>query len=475
FTYTIGRADLGRLEPVIGRRLGGNLATAGRATGPWTALRIAGDGSVNALEASGVDAVTVSAKYDATIRSGDFARADATATGEASFLTVFGTAVQQASGTFALAEERLGFDVRLTLTEGRAGALEGRVVLHPDRRAIDVAALKLTLDHAPWQLDPGATPPSVAWNDDGITVGAMRFVGGAAADERIDVAGTWRTDGRGALRVQAKHVFLETLQGAFEQPARYGGLVDDLDATISGTRDHPIVSGTISIVDGRVRRLSYQKLAGRIALADQMFDVDLRLDQAPGVWLTAKGSAPRALVRDDLPERAMDIAIVSSPIGLALLEGLTDVVDQVAGSMRIDVRVIGTTRDPHFQGTLALDDAGFRVVSSGARYKHGRALFRLTSDRVAIESFHVEDANGRPLDVHGSLATHELTVGDLEIDASARRFEVLRNQFGRIEADAVLRLRGKFETPRLGGTITLVGGDLKVDEILDRLLFQPYA
>jgi autotransporter translocation and assembly factor TamB len=58
---------------------------------------------------------------------------------------------------------------------------------------------------------------------------------------------------------------------------------------------------------------------------------------------------------------------------------------------------------------------------------------------------------------------------------SARGFEVLRNEFGNVEVDARLRLRGRFESPRIEGSITVVGGELKVDEILDRSLFRPYA
>ena len=72
-------------------------------------------------------------------------------------------------------------------------------------------------------------------------------------------------------------------------------------------------------------------------------------------------------------------------------------------------------------------------------------------------------------------ATHELRVGDLEIEARAQRFEVMRNELGRIDVDATLQVRGQFESPRIAGDVTISTGDLKVDEILQRTLFQPYA
>src|SRR5207253_3774154 len=107
--------------------------------------------------------------------------------------------------------------------------------------------------------------------------------------------------------------------------------------------------------------------------------------------------------------------------------------------------------------------------------KNIRAQFGLAREKIAVESLHVEDVDGNPLDVHGSLGTHELRVGDVEIEATARRFELLRNPLGRLDVDASLQVRGRFETPRITGDITIASGNVRVDEILERTLFQPYA
>jgi translocation and assembly module TamB len=92
-----------------------------------------------------------------------------------------------------------------------------------------------------------------------------------------------------------------------------------------------------------------------------------------------------------------------------------------------------------------------------------------------VDALHVEDVDGDPLDVHGSLGTHELRVGALEIEMTARRFELMRNELGRIDVDATLQVRGRWESPRIGGTVTIASGTLRVDEILTRTLFQPYS
>src|SRR5439155_25197527 len=196
---------------------------------------------------------------------------------------------------------------------------------------------------------------------------------------------------------------------------------------------------------------------------DSIFRIDARLDQARGIWLTASGDVPMALFDRTLPEREINVAIASSPIDLGVVEGLTSVVRSVHGEMRLDVRAIGTSRDPHFQGRVDIGGAGFIVVASGSTYKNGRAAIQLAPDRISVEALHLEDTEGDPLEVRGSLATHELTVGNLSIDVTARRFEAMHNRFGRVDIDAGLQLRGRFEAPSVAGELTIEGGELKVD------------
>jgi translocation and assembly module TamB len=269
-------------------------------------------------------------------------------------------------------------------------------------------------------------------------------------------------------------VFLDTLQGALGKPARYGGVVD-LDATLRGTRQKPVVTAEVTIANGRVRQFSYQRLASRVDFSNAMFHVDARLDQSPGTWLTAVGDVPLALFDRRRAERELNVAIASSPINLALVEGLTNIVRNVTGEMRIDVHAIGTSRDPHFLGGIDLTNAAFLVSTTGSRYKNGRATIRLAKDRITVEMLHVEDSSGRPLDVRGSLGTHELTVGNLAIDANARHFETIHNEFGRLTVDATLDVRGQFEKPVVGGDITVDSGELRVDDIIEQALFQPYS
>ena len=470
--YEIEQADLAGLRALTGREAEGIVSTRGRLTVPSDVLHAVGDASIARLNAFGVTAVTLGGRYEVTT-GGGLAQTTAKVDGQGSFLTLFGQAVQDASGTVTIDAGRVAFDLQMVQAETRKGAVAGDLVLHTAERSIEMQSLIVTLGGAPWRLVKAGTPPWIGWSEEGLSLTPMQFVGGAG-DEKIDVSGTWRSDGRGNLRVAANHVFLETLQGAAGRPVRYGGVLE-ADVAIRGTRDAPVMAGTIAIHGGRVERITYEQLTGRVEYADRMFSIDLRLDQSPGTWMTAAGTMPLALFKRDLPEQPIDVAVRSSTINLGLIEGVTDVIHDVSGTIQLNVNAIGTSADPHFAGSVAIANAGFTVRATGSRYKGARAALTLSPDRVAVESLHVEDSSGRAVDVHGSLGTHELSVGDVEIDVRARHFEVLRNPLGKVDIDANLQVRGRFETPRIIGDLTIAESDVKVDEILERTLFQPYS
>ena len=472
--YDLIRADLARLRNIIGREASGLLAAKGTASGTPESLRLAGSGRINEFEMVGISALTTSGTYDATIPTAAPAQARATVTGEVTFAEVFEQALQLAKGTVTYDAGRIQLDVELSRSPSVNGRLAGNLTLDTEARVISLETLTITFQNAAWRLLPAAGPTSISWDDEGMTIAPATFVDAVSSTQRIGIGGTWRNDGRGKLDVSARGVFLETVTGIAGRPAIYGGLLD-LDAQVGGTAARPTVMALVNITEGRIRRLSYERLAGRIDYSDQYLKLDLRLDQAPGVWLTAAGIVPLALVDETRPDGPLDVTLSSSSVGLGVIEALTAAVREVSGTMQLNVRAIGTARDPRFTGTVGIKGAAFLVAATGVRYRNGNAAFQLAPDRVTVESLRVEDTRGRALTLVGSLGTRELRVGELAIDARAQGLTVLANEFGNIEVDADLRLRGRADSPRVMGTVTVAGGELDVDAILDRTLFRPYS
>jgi hypothetical protein len=173
-----------------------------------TAPRFAGDGSLSNLDAFGLSVLTMTGQYDATIPSnqgtaqptgilssgtsapGKLETASAKVTGRASFVKIFGQAIQDAAGTIALDSNRADFDLMLAVTPARRGQLAGAVLLHPDRQALDLLNFTATIGETPWRLIESGSPPTVSWSDAGIAITPASFATGHEDDQRIDIAGT---------------------------------------------------------------------------------------------------------------------------------------------------------------------------------------------------------------------------------------------------------------------------------------------
>ena len=471
FDYAIARADLGNLHELVGSSMSGEITTSGQMTGPLDSPRLIGTATIDRFAASDVAADSATATYDFTPNLDAMLNSTARVDAHAVAIVAFGQALQDLNGTVSMRDRHVSVDMTVIRNESLAGKMTGTMLLHPDGRAVELSTLTADVQGSSWRLRSSGRAPRVSWDESRIDFDPLQFERADSPEQTIALSGSWRTDGTGSLRTTVSRVFLDTFSK--EQPARYGGVIDG-EVVLAGTRNRPNVSAQFTISDGRVRELPYEKLTARIDYQSGAMAVDLRLDQAPGIWLTVGGRAPLDLLSKD-SEQPMDLAVKSSPIALGLIEGVTDVVDNVAGTMLLDFNVIGTSRDPHFAGRVDIDNAAFLVSKSGGRYKNGRAAFRLGSDRVAVEAFHLEDERGHPLEITGSLGTHELKVGDLEININAKSFQVLRNEFGTMDLDVRLELRGVAESPTVEGRLAVTAGELKVDEILDRTLFRPYA
>ena len=148
----------------------------------------------------------------------------------------------------------------------------------------------------------------------------------------------------------------------------------------------------------------------------------------------------------------------------------------MSGQVQLNVSAVGTGRDPHLTGTVDLTDAAFVVAASGATLSQRPHLAPAGArSGDASRRFTSRTGPGASLDARGSIGTHELKVADVSIEAEAQGFEVLRNEFGTATIDTALTLRGQIESPRLTGVVTIAGGTLNVNAILDRTLLQPYS
>ena len=104
-------------------------------------------------------------------------------------------------------------------------------------------------------------------------------------------------------------------------------------------------------------------------------NLDVRLQQTPQAWLTAKGYAPLSLFRrnpagvegHETPGagEAIDLQVASSQIDLGVVQGFTSYVTNVTGALQANVKVTGSGYDPHLDGAVDIRGGAFAVPELG--------------------------------------------------------------------------------------------------------------
>lgn len=474
FTYEAEIADATRLKDVIAVPLQGAGTFRGRITGPTEHTVVDGSFTASDLDVAGVKALTASGTYHLEGSASNVAAMTASGDLTASVVNAFGQDFGSASAKLTYNDQRLQGEVDARLPDSRIARLSGNVIIHPEHNELHVAALEIAFAQQRWALSKTAGSPVVSWSGSTVSARDLVFDTGTGAPGRISIDGELgRTTAAGNVTIRAQDVPLEDLPPLFPPTAGYRGQLNGT-VTIAGTLAQPDVSADVAIVNGGVRKFSFQSLTAKGRWNGDVIAGDVRLDQSPGVWFIASGSVPLDLFSRSASTRPVDVAIKSSTVDLALLEGLTTSVRSVGGIAQLDMTVKGRADDPLLDGFANLQNVSFEVPATGVRYRNGTAHVTFVPQAINIESFHLEDLKGNPMELTGTAGTSELRVGDIGFEVSATQFEVLHNELGTLALNGVFTINGTPAAPSITGDVAIDSGSLNASEFLLRLQ-RPYA
>ena len=474
FTYEAEIADASRLKDFISVAAQGAGTLHGRITGPTDHTVIDGTFTGSDLDIAGVKALTASGTYHLEGSASNPSAMTASGDLTASFVTAFGQNFGNTTGKLTYNDQRLQGEIEARLPDSRVARLSGNVVIHPEHNELHVAALEVAFAKQRWVLSKTAGSPVVSWSGSTLSARDLVFDSGTGAPGRITIDGDLgRTAAGGDVTVRARDVPLEDLPPLFPSIAGYRGQLNGT-VTITGTLSEPGISADLAITNGGVRQFTFQSLTAKGRWNGDVIAGDVRLDQGPGVWFTASGSVPIDLFSKTASNKPVDVAIKSSTVDLALLEGLTASVRNLTGTAQLDMTVKGRADDPVLDGSTNVQNVSFEVPATGVRYRNGTAHVTFVPQAINIESFHLEDAKGNPVELTGTAGTSELTLGNLGFEVSATQFEVLHNELGTLALNGVFTITGTLAAPSVSGDVAIDRGSLDATELLLRLQ-RPYA
>ena len=298
----------------------------------------------------------------------------------------------------------------------------GQLILHADHQELHLPTLAVRTQGIEWRMAPGseatikyrAGPRGPAEHP----AGQHRSVAGRHRNHRAE--GDAPT---GALDIKARNVDLQQVETLLLQNRGLAGRLT-ADAKVTGTLESPAIDGRIEVHNGAFQTYKYESLVADLDYAGRRMQVDATLNQSATERITAKGAVPLSLFRrgtgghtEATAEETVDLQITSTTMNLGLVQGFTDLLANVTGTLQADVRVTGSGADPHVVGYVDIRNGAFGVPLGGVSYTGLNTRINLAEDKLTLQEFQILDEHGGPLRVSGELAVHEKQVGAVNIAA----------------------------------------------------------
>ena len=465
--------SLDRLARIFGQQdLTGAAVVDATVTGNGQQLKAAGKLDGSNLGKGDNNALDLDSTFDVTLPQLKLADATVHAKTDATFLQLAGQQVNSLAADTTYAQQKLDF--KATAKQGvRQLDADGSAIIHTDHREVHLGSLALKTEKIVWTTDP-ASHPTVQYGNSRVEVDDIKLVSG---DQHIEAQGAIGAGGDN-LRVKADNVDVAQLDALMLGDQRLAGRLN-ANATVSGTTSAPRVAGDFMLTGGSFRNFKFMSFGGKVDYAGKGMNVDVRLDQDPQSWLTAKGFAPTTLFQATppkmegehvapLPGEAIDIDVRSSQIDLGVVQGFTSYVTNVTGTLQANFKITGSGYDPHLDGGIDIKGGAFTAPDLGTSFSGLDTRIDLKPDEVTINEFRILDKNKKAMTIGGSLAVHERSVGAVDIKVQSDDFKVISNKTADLKFDSDFHITGTVRAPKVEGTVEVEPGTIDVADVLQR-------
>ena len=427
---------------------------------------INGTATGNGIRYDEYGALAASTKFAAKLPDLDPQQATVTADSQATFVDVHGFEVNELTAKTEYKDKAIAYDVTAKQPL-RQFVSQGSLTVHPDHNEVHLTAFRLTSQGVSWQMIDGHRP-AIQWGHDLFIVKDFALTDSAAKQQQLLANGTFGKPGE-ALTVELKNFDLSALDAILLRPPQLTGAAN-AKAVVTGTKEAPNVAADFSINNGKFRNVPWQSFGGTAKYTPAVIVVDTKLQQNAAQWMTAKGELPVSLFRGKTSESAkVDFHIDSSTVDLGLIQGFTDAVTGVTGTVQAKLDLTGSSAEPRANGAVTFANGGFKVEDTGVVYKAFNGKIDFQQDRVHITDLHVLDADNDSLSLTGDLGVAGLQVSAVNLGFYADNFKVIGNEMGNMHVSSNLELTGTLAHPKLQGDLGVSTGTVNLDPILARI------
>jgi len=467
---------------IIGQPLKGGVVVDAKLTGNARELQASGSLNGSNIGYGDNEALNLTTTFNVAIPNLTPAQAAVQADSHATFLEVGGQKITELTAKTKYAGNTVEFDA-LAKEGARELGAAGSAVLHPDHKEVHLGNLALRTEGVEWRTEPGSEA-AIQYGADRIAIDNIRLVNGNQLIAANGVVGSATEP----LKVQVQNVDVAQLDQLLLLNHGVSGRLN-ASATLSGKTDALKADGKFDLTQGAFRQFKFETLGGTVGYGGTGMNVDIRLQQNPQAWLTAKGYVPKALftstnkggeatphTHETAPSGdSIDLQIATSRIDLGVIQGFTSYVTNVTGALQANVKVSGAASDPHLDGAIEVNGGALAIPELGTAYTGIDTRIDLKPDSLSISEMRIVDEHQHVLTVGGTLAVHEREVGAVDIKIKSEDFEVIDNKLADLKLDTDVHVTGEVRVPKVVGQIEVESGTINIGEMLAETGANPYS
>lgn len=247
-------------------------------------------------------------------------------------------------------------------------------------------------------------------------------------------------------------------------------------ATISGTREQPLIDGTMSLRDAVAGRIRLSALDAKARYRDKRLAVDATLGAGGREALTATASIPidLALVpgRTRQRDEALTGRIVSNRADLALLESLFPDVTSASGRFSTDIALSGTWERPRLRGQILMDSGALSLANLGINLNQATADIGLSGDSIFVRRFGATSGlRADSLGISGVVSLIDPKKPAFDLRLTANNFlavDKARTATLVLTTTTPITLTGTSDDPRVRGALRIDRGKVYINALAQR-------
>jgi hypothetical protein len=336
--------------------------------------------------------------------------------------------------------------------------------------ALDSLGGEVALSNASMQMDDLSwvleRPSRIAWDSTSVRVDTLRLAQAGEDPARVVAHGALARGGDSDFHLELDGFHVEDAMRIFQrEDLDVAGHVD-LDLTVLGPAESPVMNAAFAIEDPRYGSLALSRLSGSLEYADRASD--FRVDGWDGDRnvVSVLGILPLDLALADVDERPldepMDVRVTADSLDAGIALAYFGSLEDVAGTISADLRIVGTTREPQPSGTIRLADGGWTISALGVRHVGLQGELDVRPDRIVGVQLDA-GAQGRS-SVTGEIAFDSLANPRLDLVVSMSRFQAVSRRDIEGLLSGSFTVTGTYQRPVAEGQLTIDQGTLFVEE-----------